>query len=98
MAEIIQLHPPAARKEYVEEDRQFGCRLLFVSDAIEFSYGFEAGLLYARLDARPEVWNTTNHAGNEEMIRRIAAAQGYTVGVEQLSPGWIGVTFTRVEK
>ena len=63
---------------------------------VEFVRGFEVGLLYARLEAKPPEFRGTYHTENRTVIERVAAAHGYTV---EFTPsggeGWLFATYTR---
>ena len=62
----------------------------------EFVRGYEAGLLYARLEAKPPEFHGAYHSDNRPMLSRVADALGYVAdftssGVE----GWAFAVFTK---
>jgi len=73
----------------------YGLSLAFPFDAgPEYVDGFEAGLLFARLDARPVEWRGTYHARNCEQLTRVADSLGYAVEWETTSDEtWVFGTF-----
>ena len=62
----------------------------------EFVLGFEAGLLHARLEARPPEFRGTYHTANSEMLRREAEAMGYDVALKSSGDAaWVYATFAK---
>ncbi|MFA6046549.1 MAG: hypothetical protein WC718_16310 [Phycisphaerales bacterium] len=94
VSEPVSLSSERAKRDgTAAEFRQF---IAFPDDRDGFVEGYEMGCLFARLDAKPEQWSGTYHAGNAEMIRRTAAACGYEVEIESSGDAaWVFVTFTR---
>jgi len=93
MGDLISFRAPDTTDTTDTTEPKYGLSLIFNTDALEFCYGFETGLLFARLEARPERWAGTYHAANEEMIRRVAASVDYIVEIEPLAEGWITAEF-----
>ena len=74
------------------------CVLPFDSDHQEFSRGFEAGALWARLQERPdESLSQVVHAANAEMSLRIADALGRPIIGDELDAVWLELTFGPVD-
>jgi hypothetical protein len=72
------------------EGRSSECK----AECKDFVFGYEAGLLGARLDARPTHWTGTYHAENLDMLRRVADAKGYSCIVEPSGdPCWAFISF-----
>lgn len=74
-----------------DEEAEYGLVLAFDTDDQEFTRGFESGQLWERIerDGRAE---QLIHAGNAEMVMRIAEAKRLTFSAEDLSDGWLRVT------
>ena len=71
----------------------------FDSDSEDFVLGYEMGLLFGRLDARPTTWSGTYHAANREMISRTANSLGYAAAIENSSdPAWVFASFEQRAK
>lgn len=87
---------PAKRAERDGTDAEFLPTIAFNRDSQDFVDGYEMGLLFARLDARPEHWAGTYHARNQTLIERTAAACGYGVTIEPSGDAtWMFAEFTR---
>jgi hypothetical protein len=70
--------------------------LIEFPDTEGFALGYEAGLLFGRLDAHPDTWTGTYHADNVEMLRRTADTCGYAVKIEPSGDAlWVFAEFTR---
>jgi hypothetical protein len=66
----------------------------FDRDSIDFVLGYEAGILDARLGAKPATWRGTYHAANAEMLRRVARAHRYDATImDSGDPNWIFADF-----
>lgn len=75
---------------------QFRPLIEFPDDSAGFVLGYEAGLLFGRLDTKPETWAGTYHADNAEMLQQTAKTCGYTVKIEPSGdPTWVFAEFTR---
>ena len=62
----------------------------------EFVRGYEAGLLYARLEAKPPDFHGTYHSENSDMLTRVAEALGYVAGFTSSGvEGWVFGAFTK---
>lgn len=74
----------------------------FDTDDPEFTRGFEAGQLWARLETerlRPEgLFTVLIHANNGEMAQRCATAHGFTLRMFPLDATWTEAQFERAEK
>lgn len=75
------------------EDAEFGLVLAFDTDDPEFTRGFEAGLLWERLERDGEA-DQLIHAENAEMVMRIAEAKGLRFSAEDLGDGWMQAVLT----
>jgi hypothetical protein len=72
--------------------------LEFDSASSEFSRGFEAGRIWAVLQASPDrPVDVFAHAANAEMFMRMADATGRTVNASDLEGEWINVLFSAVD-
>lgn len=74
-------------------DAEFGLVLAFDTDDPEFTRGFEAGLLWERLE-RDGHADQLIHAENAEMVMRIAEAKGLRFSAEDLGDGWMQATLS----
>lgn len=75
------------------EDREDACP---ACEDKEYVIGFEAGLLYARLEAKPLEFGGAYHSANRVVLERIADARGYDAAfVPSGTEGWLFGTFTR---
>lgn len=68
--------------------------LAFDSDNPEFTRGFEAGVLWGRMIHEPYI-DQTVHAGNAEMVMRMAEAHGWTFTGDPVDEQWIRVSLNR---
>jgi hypothetical protein len=64
--------------------------LAFDTDEPEFTRGFEAGQLWERLE-RDGMAAQLVHAGNAEMVMRMAEAKGLKFCANDAGDGWLGV-------
>ncbi len=72
----------------------FACLLPFDTDDPEFARGFEAGRVWAELNARPdEAVEQVAHISNAEMFLRIGEALGRPVQSEELDDCWLTLFF-----
>lgn len=72
----------------------FGCLLPFDSDDPQFARGFEAGRVWAMLNARPDdALEQVAHASNVEMFLRVGEALGRPVRSEELDECWLTIFF-----
>ena len=83
------------------EDEGMEMLFAFPDGSDSFVHGFEAGKIWAEIDEnRPMVIDRgieagfPIHAENLELIRRMAAARGYTVEVGKAFHEWIAVRLT----
>lgn len=51
----------------------------FPDQSTSFTYGFEAGMIWARMEARVPAIEATVRAENGPVLRRMAAALGYDI-------------------
>lgn len=65
-------------------ERNWGLLVSFPDQSQSFTHGFEAGLLWQRLRSghEAEIENLTVHAENEEVMRRMALAEGWSCEFE----------------
>lgn len=68
--------------------------LAFDSDDPEFVRGFEAGRLWAQMDAG-EPMTATIHASNSEMVMRMAEVRGYRFTASDLDASFISVNLVQ---
>jgi hypothetical protein len=74
------------------------CLLPFDTDDPQFARGFEAGRIWALLDADPDrAIDELVHGANGEMLLRMSEATGRAVRWEQLGDEWFQVRFDAVE-
>ena len=80
----------------MSDEAHFKPLVKFDRDTLDFVLGYEAGMLFARLDGRkPKKWSGTYHVENRTMLQKTADACGYSVKVEESpDPSWIFATFT----
>jgi hypothetical protein len=72
------------------EQADYSLVLPFDSDAPEFTRGFEAGMLWERME-HADTLEATVHDGNAEMIMRMCEARGWAFQAECLADGWMYV-------
>lgn len=71
--------------------------LIEFPDRDGFVLGYEAGLLFGRLDAKPYTWSGTYHAENADLLRETAKACGYSVKIEPSGDAtWVFAEFKRI--
>mgnify|MGYP001590222332 CR=1 FL=1 len=85
--------------DIIDFPRKHSARFLpviaFPDDSAGFCLGYEAGLLFGRLDAGPDTWSGTYHADNVDMLRKTAATCGYDVKIEPSDDAmWVFADFT----
>lgn len=68
--------------------------LAFDTDSAEFVRGFEAGSLWARMDAEHNI-TATMHATNAEMVLRMAEAKGFEFRAATIDDDWLTVVLHR---
>jgi hypothetical protein len=86
----------AKRAEADGTAAQFCPLIKFPHDDAGFVLGYEVGLLFGRLDAKPATWSGTYHADNEDMLRETATVCGYDVKIESSGDAaWVFAQFTR---
>lgn len=74
------------------------CLLAFDTDDPQFARGFEAGRIWAVLQAHPaEAVHEYVHASNVEMVMRLAEATGRRVEATELDGDWLEATFSAAE-
>lgn len=73
-------------------DAEYGLVLPFDSDDSEFTRGFEAGMLYQRLELETH-FEVTMSAANAEMAMRIAQVRGVKYEGTDLGDDWLNVRF-----
>jgi hypothetical protein len=78
----------------VSEQADYSLVLPFDSDDPEFTRGFEAGMLWERMEHTDEL-EVTVHDGNAEMIMRMCEARGWAFQGEQVADGWMHVQLRR---
>jgi hypothetical protein len=68
----------------------------FVDESESFVHGFEAGLVWAQIEAGAQVVERTVHAANQRLFRRMAGRMGYRFEFERSEvDGW---AYLRMEK
>lgn len=90
--------------DFAPDAAEFRCLVPFPDGSDSFVHGFEAGMIWQRMNAGEKVIGGLNevalHASNEDVFRRMASAQGYSVEItedeDQLE--WIIVTFAKTPK
>jgi hypothetical protein len=85
--DVTEFRPVLSFEDRRAECPAAGCR--------DFVFGYEAGQLAARLDAKPERWEGTYHAQNLDMLIRVAESKGYEAAPRRSGdPTWLFVVFT----
>lgn len=83
---LVEFKPTISFEARAAECQAEGCN--------DFVLGFEAGLLYARLEGKPKEWNGTYHSSNVDMLVRVANAAQYVANVEPSGdPTWAFINF-----
>lgn len=67
----------------------------FLTNDPKFTLGWECGMLYQQLAARPDELAATVHADNDEQILVMAGRLGYACELAPLAEGWVTVRLTR---
>lgn len=73
------------------EHVEHGLIVSFTDESDSFVHGFEAGMIWQRLQSgEPEIFATI-HTENAEVLRRMAAATGYALALEEVAAvaGWL---------
>lgn len=85
--------------DFSPDAAEFRCLVPFPDQSASFVHGFEAGLIWQRMNAGEQVIGTNyeiaTHSANEEVFRRTADAHGYLLEVEKDGSEWIIATFTK---
>jgi hypothetical protein len=89
-------------EDFSPDASEFRCLVPFPDESQSFVHGFEAGMIWRRMNAGEAVIGGLDeialHVENEEVFRRMGAAHGYTVDVLPPRDGWITVMFTKNPK
>ena len=86
-------------EDFSPDANEFRCLVPFPDQSESFVLGFEAGMIWMRMvKGEPYIGGLNEiatHASNEEIFKRMAAAQGYDVDISNASDGWIIAEFTK---
>ena len=79
-------------------DERWGLMVAFPDQSASFVHGFEAGQLWAAMEAGTADLERTVHAENCEVIKRMARRMGYEVAAWNSTavPGWVNVALRKV--
>lgn len=77
------------------DDATYGLVVAFDTDDPEFTRGFEAGLLWAAMEANDESIERMIHGTNAEMVMRMATAKGYRYQGEDVGHDWLHVVLAK---
>jgi len=78
-----------------KDEGHFGPLCRFDRDTLDFVLGYEAGMLFVRLDRKRKKWSGVYHTENRTMLERTALCCGYSVEIEESGdPAWVFATFT----
>lgn len=88
-----------ADEDFSPDAAEFRCLVPFPDGSDSFVNGFEAGMIWQRMNAGEHqiggLDEIATHASNAEVFRRMATAQGYSVEIEPSIDEWIIATFTK---
>lgn len=80
-----------------DDDSDWGLMVAFTDDSPSFVNGFEAGIIWALLEAGQASIERTVHAENREVIERMARRMGYSCEfVETEVEGWLELVLTKL--
>lgn len=86
-------------EDFSPDAAEFRCLVPFPDGSASFAHGFEAGIIWQRMNAGEQVIGTSHevatHKANEGVFRRMADAHGYLLEVEDIDAVWIITTFTK---
>lgn len=79
------------------EDADFKCIVPFSDGSASFVHGFEAGILWTRMQAggREIANEVAYHVANAEVFQRMAAACGYDMRTKPYDDIYMTVAFTK---
>lgn len=76
------------------DDAEYGLIVSFPDPSESFVHGFEAGMIWARMEARERKFSATVHDENCDVLRRMATASGYEMSATYtVVDGWIDAEF-----
>lgn len=82
----------------MSERSEFACLVPFPDQSNSFVHGFEAGMIWNRMEAGETPIDFTGmplHSENRDVLQRMAAARGYDLRIESDRDGWITGTFEK---
>lgn len=78
-----------------DDDEIYGLVLPFDSDDLEFTRGFEAGMIWQQMQMKVPVIEQHLSGANAEMAMRMAEIEDYTFSAEDLSNDWYWIKLTK---
>lgn len=78
-------------------DSTWNIMVAFPDESASFTNGFEAGIIWALVEAGQQTIERTVHAENTEVLQRIARRMGYEIEITESSvSGWSDIIMTKV--
>lgn len=82
--------------EFQDDSPERELVLRFDTDHPEFTRGFEAGMIWERMNQRIPTFEQHISGKNAEMIMRMAEVQSYKYVADNLEDGWYWIKFSYV--
>lgn len=79
-----------------DKTADYRCIVPFPDESASFVHGFEAGMIWGRMEHAEAFIDGTFHTENLEVYRRMAGARGYDIETKSTEfPEWTEVKFSK---